>query len=317
MESLLEAAFTYKAWGYSVIPVLENKKPPIHWKRYQSEIMSDRVIFQSFTSPLVRGLAIVCGDISGHFEALDFDDKNDPTRSIFNRFHAKLIEQHPALAQQLTSVLTKNKGHHLYFRCPEIGSSTVLAQRPSSLLELSENPNWRVRILIETLGNGGIVIVPPSQGYHFIHSDLRNVLTIQPAERTLMHILARNFNLYKAPVYLPTSFRRLPCMDDQPLTDFNRRGDVISLLQNHEWHMVYSTPERTYFRRPGKTEHYTSGNFHHQLRSFWVWSTSTNFVARKPHNPSAVYAFLRCKGNFSQAARELLTLGYGKPYKRA
>lgn len=81
--------------------------------------------------------------------------------------------------------------------------------------------------------------------------------------------------------------------------------------------MVYSTPERTYFRRPGKTDHYTSANFHHELRSFWVWSTSTNFVARVPHNPSAVYAFLRCKGDFSQAARELLDQGYGKRQIRA
>ncbi|GGA92626.1 hypothetical protein GCM10011511_15010 [Puia dinghuensis] len=216
----------------------------------------------------------------------------------------------------MATALTKNKGHHLYYRCPEIDSSKVLAQRPSTPFELADNPNWRVRVLIETLGNAGIVIVPPSQGYQFIQSGLREVLTILPAERALLHKLAKGFNLYKAPVYLPASFPRLPSTSDQPLTDFNQRGDVISLLQNHEWHMVYSTPERTYFRRPGKTDHYTSGNFHHQLRSFWVWSTSTDFRARWPHNPSAVYAFLRCKGDFKQAARELIGLGYGKSYKR-
>jgi hypothetical protein len=317
MESLLEAALLYKGWGYSVIPVLENKRPPLHWKRYQTERMSDRSIFQSFTRPEVRGIAIVCGEVSGSFEALDFDDKNDPTRTIYDRFQVDLVNRDPALAAKLVADTTKNKGHHLYYRCPEIASSTVLAQRPSTFEELTENPSWRVRVLIETLGNGGIVIVPPSAGYHFIQQGLQQVVNIQPADRTLLHQLARSYNLYHAPVYLPITFPVTEASSDQPLTDYNGRGDVISLLQHHDWYMVYSTPERTYFRRPGKTEHYTSAHFHHQLRRFWVWSTSTQFTAQKPYTPSAVYAFLRCNQNFRQAAKELISLGYGKAYERA
>jgi hypothetical protein len=317
MESLLEAALLYRDWGYSVIPVLADKRPLVHWKMFQTERMSEQTIFQSFTNPDVRGIAIVCGEISGQFEALDFDDKNDPTRSIYHRFQTDLISQDPALAGKLAAATTKNKGHHLYYRCPQIGSSTVLAQRPSSLEELGENPNWRVRVLIETLGNGGIVIVPPSAGYHFIQHGLQQVTTIQPAERTLLHRLAGSYNLYRKPVFLPTAFPLANRSSDQPLTDYDQRGDVISLLQQHDWYMVYSTPERTFFRRPGKTDHYTSGNFHHQFRRFWVWSTSSDFEARYPYTPSAVYAFLRCNKIFTRAAKELVDLGYGKPNKRA
>jgi hypothetical protein len=317
MDSLLEAALLYKDWGYSVVPVLENKRPPLNWKRYQTERMTERGVFRYFRNPFTKGVAIVCGEISGHFEALDFDDKNDPTFSIYDRFHAELSQRDPLLASKLVPARTKNNGHHLYYRCPQIGSSTALAQRPSTLEELKVNPSWRIRVLIETIGNGGIVIVPPSIGYHFTHHGLQQVASIQPADRTLLHQLARSFNLYKSPVFLPPTFPFALPSSDQPLTDYNERGDVISLLQHHDWYMVYSTPERTFFRRPGKTEHYTSANFHHQLRRFWVWSNNTDFTAQTPYTPSAVYAILRCKQDFRQAAKELIALGYGKAYKRA
>ncbi len=317
MESLLEAALLYKDWGYSVIPVGENKRPPLQWKKFQKERMNERAIFRYFNSPFVQGVGIVCGDISGQFEALDFDDKNDPARSIYDRFQTDLLKKDPLLASKLVPAITKNNGHHLYYKCSQIGSSTALAQRPSTLDELKVNPSWRIRVLIETIGNGGMVIVPPSMGYHFVHHGLKDVPTIQPADRTLLDQLARSYNLYKAPVFLPHTFPLTPASSDQPLTDYNERGDVISLLQHCNWYMVYSTPERTYFRRPGKTEHYTSAHFHHQLRRFWVWSTSTQFTAQTPYTPSAVYAFLRCNQNFRQAAKELISLGYGKAYKRA
>jgi len=317
MESLLEAALLYREWGFSVIPVLGNKRPPLHWKRFQSEKMSDRVIFQTFTQPDVQGIAIVCGEVSGCFEALDFDEKNDPARSIYQRFHADLAGHDPVLASKLVADITKNKGHHLYYRCPDLGPSMVLAQRPSSAAELAQQPHWRVRVLIETLGQGGIVIVPPSAGYQFIQNGLQQVPTIQPPERTLLHQLARTLNQYHAPVYLPVTMPVTAPCSDQPLTDYNERGDVISLLQRHDWYLVYSTPERTYFRRPGKTDHYTSAHFHHGLRRFWVWSPNTPFTPQRPYTPSAVYAFLCCHQDFRRAAKELVDLGYGKARKRA
>src|SRR5258708_37866020 len=123
--------------------------------------MNERAIFLYLNSPFVKGGGFVCGDIRGKFEALDFDDKNAPARSIYDRFQTDLLKKDPLLASKLVPAITKNNGHHLYYKCSQIGSSTALAQRPSTLDELKVNPSWRIRVLIETIGNGGMVIVPP------------------------------------------------------------------------------------------------------------------------------------------------------------
>ena len=79
--------------------------------------------------------------------------------------------------------------------------------------------------------------------------------------------------------------------------------------------VMRETPDKTVFRRPGLTDHDTSGDFHHRLNLFTVFTTSTDFIANKGYNPSAVYAILECNGDFSLAAKKLLQEGFGVPSK--
>ncbi|GEP97676.1 hypothetical protein CCY01nite_39360 [Chitinophaga cymbidii] len=102
---------------------------------------------------------------------------------------------------------------------------------------------------------------------------------------------------------------------NSPFNDYNNRGDIIALLEKYGWRVVKTSSLKTYFRRPGYTEHETSGDFHHGLGLFSVFTTSTEFIPCTGYRPYAVYAILECGGNFKLAAKRLLEEGYGVPYK--
>src|SRR5690606_28529465 len=80
--------------------------------------------------------------------------------------------------------------------------------------------------------------------------------------------------------------------DNSPFDDYNHRENVaevtIKLLEQHGWGIVETTPEQTFFRRPGNTDHHISGDYNHTMNLFGVFTTSTQFKAYKGYKPHAV-----------------------------
>jgi hypothetical protein len=103
---------------------------------------------------------------------------------------------------------------------------------------------------------------------------------------------------------------------DRPGDDFNTRGNVRALLEQHGW---VRTTERSsadgneYWRRPGKTLG-TSATLKDcpSGQVFYVFSTNASpFEPDQGYSPFSVYALLEHGGDFEQAARSLRTMGYG------
>lgn len=318
MDNLLQAALCYKKLGFSVIGVRRNKKSYHYWKKYQRLLMPDDVISETFTQPSVEGIAIVCGEISGNLEVIDTDSKYDLTNNLFERFIDKIYIASPVLFHCLTIAVTRNKGYHFFYRCPEIGRTTTLARRQATEQEKINSPGDKIKVLIETRAKKSYAIVFPTQGYKFVQNDLSNIPLIEPAERRLLLNIAKSFNLYHNNIENTISFKPVKCFYDplSPFDDYDQHGDVIELLQRHGWIKVHTTPEKIYFRRPGNTDHDTSGDYSHVLGRFAVFSTSTEFTARKAYKPYAVYTILECNGDFRLAAKKLLKQGYGIPYSQ-
>jgi hypothetical protein len=169
---------------------------------------------------------------------------------------------------------------------------------------------------METRANGGYVLVAPSPGYRFFQGDLGSVSFIQPVEREVLFAVARSFNSYS-----DLQYGRKPRIGNgprvgSPMDDYDRRGNVVELLKKHGWSVVRETSVKTEFRRPGQSDHETSGDFHHVLNLFGVFTTSTVFKPETGYSPSAVYAFLECNGDFSMAAKKLIDDGYGTAYRK-
>lgn len=96
---------------------------------------------------------------------------------------------------------------------------------------------------------------------------------------------------------------------ERPGDDFNIRGDVRAVLEQHGWQRTKGG-ENEHWRRPDKTCGSNSATL--KDRVFYVFSSNAApFQPNQGYSPFAVYTLLEHRGNFEQAARSLRTLGYG------
>ena len=174
---IYEAACSYCACGYSVIPVNSNKRPTIFWKSYQTRRMTDVELKQHFAS--ARGIALVCG--FNDLELIDFDAANlkkyqhEPYDIVEDYFvpylHAieKWLE-----SNQYTLAKSQSGGRHIFIRVdggvPD--GNLELAHIPA----ISKSTDKAVKkVVIETRGVGGYVMCFPTKGYQFLHGNLEDL----------------------------------------------------------------------------------------------------------------------------------------------
>lgn len=308
--NLLSAARKYAALGISIIPTDEVKRSLIAWKPFQEKIMDEREIKQFFTNPKARGIAAICGQVSGNLEVIDIDIKYDLSGSLYDDYTSLIKEHNADLFKKLLIIRTKSGGYHLYYRCEVIEGNQKLAMRLCSENEKKENPNVRVQVLIETRGEAGYVIGPPTEGYKKHDGDKIPIISLD--ERDLLLDLARTFNQVLAePVRVHSMQVDQKQYGLSPFEDFNLRGDAEMVLLEHDWTFCYERGGKRYYRRPGKTEG-VSGSFWPERKWFGVFTTSSEFDTNKAYSPVGVFAMLEAGNDFSKAAKMLLDRNFGE-----
>jgi replicative DNA helicase len=313
--SIKNKAKEYLRAELSVIPTDEYKRSVIAWKPYQTERMREEEVEALFSRDSVKGIAIICGAISGGLEVIDIDAKYDTTGSLWDRLRSLIEDNLPELYSSLVIAQTKSGGYHIYYRCSLIEGNKKLAQRYTTEEEKVTEPKEKVKVLIETRGEAGYVIAPPSSGYSYIQGKPTNIPTITETNRGLLFKLCRSLNEVEERVVKPQSISERVSSLESPFEDYNQRGDIVALLERHGWRVVDQDRERVYLLRPGQTDSKHSGDFHTGKRVFKVFSTSTEFEAEKGYAPSTVYSLLECSGDNKLAYRRLLEEGYGQPYR--
>lgn len=305
-KEITDKAKEYLKAHLSVIPTKEDKLPALpSWKPYQSQRIKEDEVESLFTKANVKGLAIICGAISGGLEVIDVDTKHDTTGSLWDELRGLIEDNLPELYSSLVIAQTMSGGYHIYYRCSSIAGN----------LKLSTKKNREV--LIETRGEGGYVIAPPTPKYTYIQGEPGNIPTITPEEREILFSISKSFNELeeiKPKVNIPT-ITTYNSTGLSPFEDYNQRGDIVALLESKGWRVVTQTGERINLLRPGSTDSKTSGNYHTGLRVLRVFSSSTEFNPDKGYSPSQVFSILECNGDNKLTYRRLLELGYGEPYK--
>jgi replicative DNA helicase len=290
----------------SVIPTKEDKLPALStWKPYQSERLKAEDIDTLFNGPNVKGLAIICGAISGNLEVIDVDTKHDTTGTLWEELRVLIEDNLPELYTKLVIAQTKSGGYHIYYRCSTIAGN----------LKLSTKLNREV--LVETRGEGGYVIAPPTPGYKYIQGDTDTIPTITSKDRDILFSIAKSFNELeeKKTVVNTTPSATYSSSGLTPWDDYNQRGDVLALLESKGWRVLNQTGQRINILRPGSTDSKTSGNYHTGLKLLRVFSSSTEFNPDKAYSPAQVFSLLECNEDSKLTYRRLLELGYGEPYK--
>ncbi len=302
---MIKAANYYTKQGFSVIPIGENKRAVFPWTEFQSSIMDDATIKHQFTNERCKNIAIIGGGVSGGLEIIDVDLKYDVSGTLWERLKESLTDLMPLLYV----VRTKSGGYHLYYRCELVEGNQKLAMRHATKDELVDTPHAKEIVLIETRGEGGYVLAPPSEGYTKEKEFQVNLITLEQRDSILS--ICRSFNEVVKEV------RAQVVADSEayattPWDDYNSKCDVVALLESNGWTWIETRGEREFLKRPGKTDSHISADYHKGLNLFKVFSTSTQFETGRGYKPFAIYATLEHNGNFSAAAKQLIKDGYGE-----
>lgn len=299
-------AESYLKAGYSVLPVLQTKRPAGAWKHLQKRRL-DASEVSSWS--LDHGIGVIAGRVSGNLEVLDFDEPGivDEWLGVLEAMDAGLAE---VVLEKAVWVTTQSGGMHVYYRSDSpVAGNLKLAEAKEPFVDTKGK---RKTTRIETRGEGGYVVAPPTPGYRAIIGRFGSLLVLTGEQVKMLHDAARSFNE----------------VDDQPddramgargLGDsvgdcFNRHGPgCLAILEAHGWQRVGKAKKNGSIEvvRPGKDpkegasgEVFADGYFHN-------YSTNSGLKTRGNYYPFALVAELDHGGDYRAAARELTGLGYG------
>ncbi len=330
--SITDAAYAYLSAKLCVLPAIRTEKRPAvgRWKQYQTRIPTPAE-WKAWLANGFDAVCFLCGRASGHVEAIDFDAGGESFDAWCKAVPAELLNR-------LVMESTPSGGWHVIYRCiAAVSGNLKLAQRKEG---------EKIVTLIETRGEGGLILCAPTAGYEIVQGDLANPPVLSDPERDVLLQAAWDLNEYRPPVVdgpkmSPTVGHSGPLSADRsnnsplsahhadhspmsahhanrshmsahnadrPGDDFNRRGDVQAVLEPFGW-VCTKGGENAYWRRPGK-QRGTSATL--KERVFYVFSSNAApFEPNQGYSPFSVYALLEHGGDFQQAARCLRELGFG------
>jgi hypothetical protein len=195
-EALITAALAYLDGGLSIIPVNARKKPALkEWTPFQVKPATREEVKEWGRKNFVAGFAVVCGEVSGGLTIIDFD-----VDGFYERWAALVGE----LAQALPAQRTGGDGYQVGFRSSLVVANDKLAWAPA-------NNKMGREIAVETRGEGGYAVLPPSfchlaekrgkrhqHPYQFIQGDFANIPTITDEQAQRLIEVARS--LCQAPL---------------------------------------------------------------------------------------------------------------------
>lgn len=318
--TMLAAALEYLRSGLTIIPIkLDGSKAPAlnKWRQLHEQPPSEAAVTAMFRDREV-GLAVLAGKTSGNLTVIDFDRPGS-----FEAWRELLEGMAPGLLERLPVVKTPD-GHHVYLRAATCDRNTKLARSAEKFQKPDYAGGFKLDdTIIETRGQGGYVIAPPSpvgvhlSGRTYVHlsgpplTDVPNVT--EDVYATLINA-ARALNEQAKPAKeeRQTAKPSKPGDGAKPGEDFDARASWFEVLEPHGWEAIRTIGDKTYWRRPGKGDGGISATTGHCGSKLYVFSSNAApFESERAYNKFSAYGLLNCAGDYSQASRELRAKGYG------
>ena len=316
MSSVLEIARYYVSQGLSVIPVKADgsKSPAITgWRTYSNKIADEKQLAEWFSGPGLVGIGVVPGPASGNLVVLDFEHAGESAYVEWIQRLPDMPDNLRELANTLPTVSTPTGGRHIWIRLSD----------PQPGGKLARYANGKTKI--EIRGEGHQVLAPGCPAECHATGNLYGWAIQTPIveldDETWAEFLAvcGQCNEYQA-AEQPRDRELVgnPAGVDSPGNDFNRRGTWEETgLFDAGWTWAKDLGGRGFLTRPGKCTGISASvgmvtSRDHGYPYFFAWTTSTDFPPETPFSRFAVYAALKHKGNYSEAAKELSRAGYGE-----
>ncbi|MEE8301540.1 MAG: phage/plasmid primase, P4 family, partial [Candidatus Tectomicrobia bacterium] len=243
------------------------------------------------------------------------------------------------LIARLPAETTPSGGAHTGYLCATIEGNQKLAMRDAMTAELTVDPKQKVKVRIETRGEGGLCIVAPTppgihpenpeNGYVMIQGSWADIPIITPEERQKLFALSRSYQTSTiapndATAKSTSTTTRTPLQSvaldpAKPGDDLNMRADRAwwkTLLEPHSWkHLRTRTSDDVeLWQRPGKDGPDASATLGATGNGLYVFSTSAApLEGQRVYSPFSAYIRLEHGGDEKSAAKALAALGYGTP----
>lgn len=304
--------------GLSIIPVRDKadayapeKTPYKGWKRYQSERITEAELFAEMDRQNTEAVAMICGVVSGNIELIDIDVKYKP--GIDAVLLSDLRTLYPDIYNRLRIHKTRSGGYHIIYRIGdpprEFPGNQKLAGRPATPEELEAAPKSKTRNFLETRGEGGYALMPPSSGYT-VHQD-QPIPTLTWAERCSIITLCRMYTEIAQVADAPKPTRRdTEYYSTNPFDHFNNSQAGADVLEQYGWKQCGHNNKFVWYTRPGK-DRGVSASFNLTKRVFFIFTSSTEFDESKGYNPATVLSILAHDGDKKRTYQALVQGGYG------
>jgi hypothetical protein len=310
MPELLRHALNFHNKGYKIIFTAKNKRPVCSWSAFRDKQTKEQIVemYNKYTSN-IWGVAVLCVD---GVEVIDIDTKYSLDGTLTANYLTAVLkcigsDNH----NKLTLTITQSGGAHLIYKTNIIEGNQKLAQRATV-----EGEEGTTRVLIETRGEGGYFIVPPTPNYEFDNVSVDGFAPLVPDSwRKAFIDCAKQFDElqtnHQTRVVQPT-----PTEVQGPhlstIDAFNEAHTAYELLTADGWQLSYTRGENDYLVRPGKRKRDgISAGYNNSKRLVYIFSTSTQFDADRAYNAFQVYTVLNHNGDYKEAARALYRNGYG------
>ena len=201
--SNLELLRGYVNAGLSPVPVnIKTKRPYMkEWQKHHTTVSEIERWVKSGHSDF----GIVCGEASGGLEILDFDDYHMP--GSYEDWRNLLTPSALDILSTLPISRTQRGGYHVLYRSKSVEGNKKLARRPYDIAldgepehvpACGENCNAgdsceakKPQTFIETRGEGGQALEPPSLNYSRLQGDLTQIPFIEDEIRDTFFRIAR------------------------------------------------------------------------------------------------------------------------------
>ncbi|MDX3507338.1 bifunctional DNA primase/polymerase [Streptomyces caniscabiei] len=325
--------------GLCVLPVKADgsKAPDVpRWIQYKVDRSTPEQHDQWFGDGRRTGIGVVTGAVSGNVELIEFEGL--AVREGLLDEVAE-IAANSGLGDLWESVTTgwadKSPSGGVHYKVIVKGrpaaASKKLARRlaredeytPEERQRVAEKPKTKIiRVLAETRGEGGFVVVAPSHGpthpsgepYVRLAGGPATMPVLDADDLDALYILCGAIDAMpqeeKAKT-APRPRREPPAGHVRPGDDYQDKADWSEIIGD-EFDPIYTRGQTTYWRRKGKTRGISATTGHAPDRDrLYVFTTSTTFESETAYDKFAAYTHLNHGGDFTAAASALRRQGYG------
>lgn len=215
------------------------------WKPYQTRFPTQDEI-DHWLRARIQALAVVCGQVSGGVEILDFDTGPNG-ETWYDAWCAQCCDV--ADRYNLPVQQTGGGGFQTAWRCEEVEGNQGLAWA----LTPGKNPGHE--IMIETRGEGGYALLPPSlhpsgNRYDLLLGKFSQIPTITPDHRRLFLECARNLTQWTPPPATANVGSTYADGPNEVIEAYNQRHSIEETLQRYG----YTHVNGNRWSRPGKAD---------------------------------------------------------------